>query len=69
MTSASHPSRFSMKRAILCSRSHAHRVAGRVFDLEGGPVSVVRTDNPVQPFRVMPGDVASGVVEVEMRSA
>ena len=69
MTSVSYPSRLSTKRAVLCSRTNAQRVAGRVFDNVGGRVSVVRTGNPIQPFCVTPGEVASGVVELEMLSA
>ncbi len=69
MTILTQASPQSAKRQILCSRRHAHRIAGHLLDATGEPVSLVRTGDPLQPFRVMRGDVASGTVELEMRSA
>ncbi len=46
-------------RAVLCSRAHAVRVAGRMVDA-GLAVSVVATLDPLQPWRVIEhrGDAA-----------
>ena len=41
----------SPKRLLLCSRENAQRVATRLFDLQPGRVSIVRTGNPRPPFR------------------
>lgn len=38
---------------MLCSRENADRVASRVCEETMSPVSVLRTDFPLQPFRVM----------------
>ena len=69
MTISTRAPRPSAKRQILCSRLHARRLAGQIVDATGERVSIVRTGDPLQPFRVMRGDVAGGTVEVEMRSA
>ena len=58
----------SDKRLALCSRSNALRVAERLFDDLGGRVSIVRTDSPVQPYRVTMDPEPLERVEVEMRS-
>ena len=58
----------SDKRIALCSRSNALRVAERLFDDLGGRVSIVRTDSPVQPYRVTTDPEPLERVEVEMRS-
>lgn len=42
----------SPKRDVLCSRQNAIRVAGRLQDQSDGAVSVVRTTQPLQPYRV-----------------
>ncbi len=40
------------KRAVLCSRANADRVARQIIEATGLPVSIARTGDPVQPFRV-----------------
>jgi hypothetical protein len=40
-------------RTALCSRENANRVASRVCEETMSPVSVLRTDFPMQPFRVI----------------
>ena len=58
----------SPSRARLCSRENAHRVASRAFETSRRAVKVVRTGEPLQPFRVAPlEDVVSGDVELEIR--
>lgn len=42
----------SLKRAVLCSRAHAIRVAARMRR-DGMAVSVVATRDPLQPWRVI----------------
>ena len=64
--SASSP-RLSPKR-LLCSRENAHRVASRLFDERPGRISIVRTTNPMQPFRVCAFPAYGERVEVEMVS-
>lgn len=56
----------SPKRLQLCSRENANRVAGRLFEERAGRVSIVRTDDPLQPFRVCTAPAADDHVEVEM---
>lgn len=56
----------SPKRDILCSRDHAQRVASQIFDREYRPVGIVRTGNPIQPFRVAVSPKADDDVEVLM---
>lgn len=58
----------SPKRFLLCSRENANRVASRLFDERSEPLSIVRTANPLQPFRVCTSPSASDMVEVEMVS-
>lgn len=43
----------SLRRAQLCSREHAHRVANRLFETGIEDVSIVRTGDPLQPLRVV----------------
>jgi hypothetical protein len=52
MTEASSSKR-SPKRAKLCSIEHANRVATQVADLTLTDTAVVKTGNPLQPFRVV----------------
>ncbi|WP_159872798.1 hypothetical protein [Novosphingobium sp. 9U] len=50
----------SRLRTQLCSRENADRVATRVCEETMSAVSVLRTDFPLQPFRVMASrDVAA----------
>lgn len=56
----------SPKRLLLCSRENANRVASRLFDERPGRVSIVRTTNPIQPFRVCTSPAQGERVEVEM---
>ncbi len=56
----------SPKRLLLCSRENANRVASRLFDERPEPLRIVRTANPLQPFRVCTSPSASDLVEVEM---
>jgi hypothetical protein len=58
----------SPKRLLLCSRENANRVASRLFDERCEPLSIVRTVNPLQPFRVCTSPSATDMVEVEMVS-
>ncbi len=60
---------FSPKRSRLCSRAHAQAVAARMFDAGARHVSIVRTGDPHQPFRVVPALVDGPNVEVELRYA
>lgn len=56
----------SPKRLQLCSRENANRVASRLFDERPGRVSIVRTGDPLQPFRVSTAPAADDHIEVEM---
>lgn len=58
----------SPKRRQLCSRENASRVASRLFDLRPGRIAVVRTGNPLQPFRVCFTPALGDEVELEMVS-
>jgi hypothetical protein len=58
----------SPKRLLLCSRENANRVALRLFDERSEPLSIVRTANPLQPFRVCTKPSAADLVEVELVS-
>lgn len=59
-------SNLSPKRKLLCSRENALRVAGRIFDQSSGTVSILRTADPLQPFRVSTGPAPPGLVVLEM---
>ena len=41
------------KRDRLCSIENANRVATQIADLSDNDTAVVRTGNPIQPFRVV----------------
>ncbi|OYW87787.1 MAG: hypothetical protein B7Z20_04225 [Sphingobium sp. 32-64-5] len=56
----------SAKRFLLCSRENANRVASQLFDERPEPLRIVRTANPLQPFRVCTRPSATDLVEVEM---
>jgi hypothetical protein len=43
----------SARRLQLCSPEHARRIAGQLFNQNRQSVSVVKTDEPLQPLRVM----------------
>lgn len=58
----------SPKRFLLCSRENANRVASRLFDAQAGRISIVRTHDPLQPFRVCSAPLMGEQVEVEMVS-
>ena len=58
----------SPKRRQLCSRENASRVASRLFDLRPGRIAVVKTGDPLQPFRVCLTPSASDEVALEMVS-
>lgn len=58
----------SPKRRQLCSRENASRVASRLFDQRPGRIAVVRTANPLQPFRVCLAPTLGDQVELEMVS-
>jgi hypothetical protein len=58
----------SAKRRILCSRDNALRVATRMFDDLARPVSVIRTGNPLQPYRVSTAPTRHEHVELAMVS-
>lgn len=53
-------------RVRLCSRENALRVAERLFERDERRIAVVRTGDPLQPFRVEPGEAKSGAVEIEI---
>ena len=57
---------FSTKRLLLCSRENAVRVAGRIFDHSHERVSILRTADPLQPFRVSTDPASPGLVVLEM---
>lgn len=67
MTDPTPPQR-SSKRARLCSIENANRIATRVAEHVQGDTAVVKTGNPLQPFRVVlaskaaPGRTVSRVV-------
>ena len=56
----------SPKRRLLCSRENALRVAGRIFDHSQGKVSILRTTDPLQPFRISTDPASSGLIVLEM---
>jgi len=56
----------SAKRGLLCSRENAVRVASRCFDNQMTPVSIIRTGNPFQPFRVSTAPSQGDHVELVM---
>jgi len=58
----------SPKRLLLCSPENANRVASRLFDERPGRVSVVRTGNPLQPFRVSTSPARGDNIVVEVVS-
>ena len=66
MTSALGRECLSPKRHMLCSRENAVRVAGRIFDHSHERVSILRTANPLQPFRVSTDPATPGLVVLEM---
>ena len=43
----------SARRLQMCSRKHADRVAGQLFDQRRESVSIVTTNDPLQPLRVV----------------
>ena len=59
----------SPSRGRLCNRANAERVAAKMFNATGANIAIVRTDNPIQPFRVLPSREANSAdVELEMVS-
>lgn len=56
----------SPNRELLCSRENALRVAGRIFDHSRGRVSILRTTDPLQPFRVSTDPASPGLIVLEM---
>jgi hypothetical protein len=68
MNAAFHmPDAPSPTRDRLCNRANAQRVATRLFEATRRNVAIVRTGNPLQPFRVVPSSEVRGEpVEVEM---
>ena len=57
---------FSSKRLALCSRENALRVASRLCDATLAKVSVIRTEDPFQPYRVSTAPKLVEYVELEM---
>lgn len=45
------------RRKILCSRQHADNVAFAMHEATGQWLAVERTDCPLQPYRVVPGEL------------
>ncbi|KKW90260.1 hypothetical protein [Sphingobium chungbukense] len=66
MLNATERNGLSLKRLELCSRENAVRVANRIFDDHTRKVSILRTGNPLQPFRVSlgPADPRRVVLEI-----
>ena len=62
MTTAIDRRCLSPKRQLLCSRENALRVAGRIFDHSQGKVSILRTTDPLQPFRISTDPASSGLI-------
>ncbi|QOT74551.1 hypothetical protein H5V43_22040 (plasmid) [Sphingobium fuliginis] len=60
------PESMSLKRRALCSRENAERVASQIFDQGVWPVSIIRTGNALQPFRVSVAPARDDHVEVEL---
>ena len=58
----------SAKRRELCSRENAMRVAARIFDTQKQPLSIIRTGNPFQPYRISTAPTRHDDVELEMLS-
>ncbi len=58
----------SPKRRALCSRENAERIASRIFDQGFCPVSVIRTGDALQPFRVSTAPSQDDHVELQMVS-
>lgn len=58
----------SPKRGALCSRENAERIASRVFDQGFCPVSVIRTGDALQPFRVSTAPSRGDDVALQMVS-
>lgn len=58
----------SPKRRQLCSRENASRVASRLFDQRPGRIAVVRTGDPLQPYRICFRPALGDEVELEMVS-
>ena len=56
-------------RSRLCNRAHAQAVAARMFEAGERHVSIVRTGDALQPFRVVPAIVDGPNVELELRYA
>lgn len=57
----------SPRRDRLCNRINAERVAVQLFETTQRNVAIVRTGNPLQPFRVLAAsDVEGEEVEVEI---
>src|SRR3546814_16302053 len=50
----------SPKRGLLCSRENALRVAGRIFDHSQTKLRILRTSDPLQPFRVSTDPASAG---------
>jgi hypothetical protein len=57
------PEPLSAKRAVLCSREHASRVADQIFAITQR-ACVIRTGDPLQPYRAAPAAARSEDVEV-----
>lgn len=66
MTNAIDRLGLSPKRQKLCSRENAVRVAGRIFDHHSKKVSILHTDDPLQPFRVSIDPSSRGQIVMEM---
>lgn len=47
------------RRKLLCSRQNADNVAFAMHEATGEWLAVERTDDPLQPYRVVPGEICS----------
>ncbi|HPB24080.1 MAG TPA: hypothetical protein PLL48_17345 [Novosphingobium sp.] len=61
------PQSLDPRRAILCGRANAERVAIRMTANSGQSHAVVRTDSKLQPFCVMPAEEGlPGAIELQV---
>lgn len=61
------PQSLDPRRAILCGRANAERVAIRLTANSGQSHAVVRTDSKLQPFCVMPAEEGvPGMIELQV---
>lgn len=62
-----YPQRLDPRRRDLCSRQNADRIAHAMCETTSSAFSVVRTDCPLQPYRVLPSADVIAHSHVEMQ--